>query len=194
MLGVEQSRNLLRAVLIESYFAPDMQSALVEQGAINAEAFGYSQTLLEHARTRPIKDALADEQAYPTAARDQGFRRAVFTAYDHRCTLCGIRMLTPDGHTVVEASHIVPWIVSRNDDPRNGLALCRLCHWTFDEGLMGVSLHYVVIPSPQLAADRNVPGHLLTLAGRGIISPVEECLWPDEDALNWHCQHMFRTR
>jgi len=32
---------------------------------------------------------------------------------------------------------IVPWGLTHNDDPRNGMALCRLCYWTFDEGLKG---------------------------------------------------------
>ncbi|MCB8986015.1 MAG: HNH endonuclease [Ardenticatenaceae bacterium] len=26
------------------------------------------------------------------------------------------------------AAHIIPWSESHNDDPRNGLALCHLCH------------------------------------------------------------------
>jgi putative restriction endonuclease len=191
---IEESRNLLRAVLIETYFAPEIQPALVEQGTVNVEAFRYSQTLLEQARTRQVKEGLVDEEGYRLAARDQGFRRAVVIAYDHRCALCGIRMLTSDGHTVVDAAHLVPWSISHNDDPRNGMALCRLCHWSFDEGLMGVSSQYLVITSPQLAANHNVPGHLLTLAGRGIIGPIEKPLWPDLDALSWHRQRVFRKR
>jgi putative restriction endonuclease len=166
----------------------------MEQGAINLESFRYSQKLLEQARTQQVKERLAEEDAYRPAARDQGFRRAVVTAYDHRCALCGIRMLTPDGHTVVNAAHIVPWSISQNDDPRNGIALCRLCHWTFDEGLIGVSFRYLVITSPQLATGQNVPGHLLTLNGRGIIGPFEQPLWPDLDALTWHRQNVFRKR
>jgi putative restriction endonuclease len=39
LLCVEESRNLLRTVLIETYFAPEIQHALVEQSAINVEAF-----------------------------------------------------------------------------------------------------------------------------------------------------------
>ena len=193
LLSSEETRNLLRTVLIETYFAPEVQSALVEQGGINAEVFHYSQVLLERARTRPIKESVS-EASYPSATRDQGFRRAVVSAYDHRCALCGIQMLTPDGHTVVDAAHIVPWSVSQNDDPRNGMALCRLCHWTFDEGLIGVSSLYEVVTSPQLAVGRNVPGHLLTLSGRGIIGPAEKLFWPDLDALNWHVRNVFRRR
>ncbi|MBI3949801.1 MAG: HNH endonuclease [Acidobacteria bacterium] len=185
---------MLRAVLIESYFAPEVRPGLLEQGVINAEAFQYSQELLEHARKQEVKEAVTGEERYRTTARDQGFRRAVVTAYNHRCAACGIRMLTPDGHTSVDAAHIVPWTETQNDDPRNGMALCKLCHWTFDEGLISVSSRCVVITSPQITANGNVPGHLLTLAGRGIIGPVEQALWPDVTALNWHYQKRFRRR
>jgi putative restriction endonuclease len=192
-LRADVPRDILRAVIIETYFAPQVQPALVEQGIINAEAFHYSQSLLERARTREFREEVPEEEDYRPSARDQGFRRAVVTAYEHRCALCGIRMLTPDGHTVVDAAHIVPWSTSHNDDPRNGMALCRLCHWTFDEGLIGVSPGYKVITSPQLALGRNVPGHLLTLSGRGIIGPAERYLWPDLDSLSWHQRHVFRS-
>ncbi len=42
---------------------------------------------------------------------------------------------------------------SISDDIRNGMALCKLCHWAFDEGMMGVSDNYEVITSRQIAAD-----------------------------------------
>lgn len=70
------------------------------------------------------------------------------------------------------------WSRSKNDDLRNGMALCKLCHWTFDEGMMWVSDNHEVITARQIAADPNVPGLLLTLTGRGIIGPQERELWP----------------
>jgi len=124
----------------------------------------------------------------------EGWLIRVVIAYEHRCALCGIRILTPDAHTVVDAAHIIPWSISHNDVPRNGMALCRLCHWTFDEGLVGVSSRYEVITSPQLAIERNVPGHLLTLSGRGILGPAERYLLPDQESLSWHCRKVFRRR
>jgi putative restriction endonuclease len=194
LLCAQESRDLLRTVLIETYFAPDLQPDLVEQGLINVESFQYSLRLLEQARTEKAKERPEDEDQYRPAVRDQGFRRAVTSAYDHRCAFCGIRMLTPDGHTAVDAAHIIPWSISHDDDPRNGMALCRLCHWTFDEGLFGVSSQYLVITSPQLAVNDNVPGHLLTLADRTIIGPAKRFLWPDLDALRWHRRQVCLRR
>jgi len=126
--------------------------------------------------------------------RDQGFRRAVVLAYNHRCAICGLRIQTPEGHTVVEGAHIKPWSVSHNDDPRNGVALCRLCHWGFDEGLLGVSPKFVVVVSNQLAANDNLPGHLVMMRDREIFKPQETQLWPDLDMVKWHFDKVFRKR
>ncbi|HSN77207.1 MAG TPA: HNH endonuclease [Anaerolineae bacterium] len=84
------------------------------------------------------------------------------------------------------------WLLSHNDDPRNEMALSRLCHWTFDEGLLGVSAGYLVLLGRQSAQSPNVAGHLLTLEGRSIIGPVEHSLWPDLDALAWHRREVLR--
>lgn len=59
-------------------------------------------------------------------------------------------------------------------------------HWSFDEGMMGVSDSYCVITSRQIGADPNVPGFLLTLSGRGIIPPGDKELWPEQKYLGWH--------
>ena len=191
LLCQEESRNLLRTVLIENYFAPELHAGLVEQGIINKEAFQYSQSLLEKSRHQQVQEDTETEK-YAPAVRDQGFRRVIVNVYDHRCAVCGIRMLTPDGHTVVDAAHIIPWSMTRNDKVQNGMALCRLCHWTFDEGLIGVSGEYAVIVSKQLSSNHNIPSHLMTLSGRGIIGPAEQMLWPDMEALHWHQQKIFR--
>ncbi|MFZ2358549.1 MAG: hypothetical protein WA040_04330 [Anaerolineae bacterium] len=71
------------------------------------------------------------------------------------------------------------------------MTLCRLCHWTFDEGLLGVSPRYAVLLGRQLAQSPNVAGHLLTLEGRSIIGPAEQSLWPDLGALAWRRREVW---
>ena len=192
LLLAPEPRGTLSTVLIETFFASEARPSLLEQGAINNEAFRYSEKLLRR-DYQEVAEALTEEEAYRPAARSQGFRRAVVTAYAHRCALCGIRMLTFDGHTAVDASHIVPWSVSRDDRPANGMALCRLCHWAFDEGMLGVSEGYAVITSTQLTAPNNLPGHLINLKDRGIVGPAERTHWPDPDSLRWHREEVFRA-
>jgi putative restriction endonuclease len=178
-------RNSLRETLLRSCFSDEARAALEEQAGINAEAYSYSLELAQKAHLPLVAETLAAD-AYKPAARDQGFRRIVVSTYDHRCALCGVRIVTPEGHTVVDAAHIIPWCRSKNDDIRNGMALCKLCHWAFDEGMMSVSDDYKVVTSRQVAANPNVPGLLLTLSGRGIIGPTDRDLWPAPQYLSEH--------
>ncbi len=192
LLRSQGARDVLRTVLIETYFSPEMRPSLIEQGAINNEAFRYSEELLRRDQ-QVASEAIAEEEMYRPVARDQGFRRAVVTAYDHRCALCGIRVLTLDGHTAVDASHIKPWSLGRDDRPANGMALCKLCHWSFDKGLLGISQRYTVMSSAQLFAHDNFSGHLSSLKGRAIGKPPERMHWPDPDSLRWHRREVFRA-
>lgn len=190
-LQVEESRILLRSILVgDRYFSNEARENLLQQGFVNKEAFMYSEELLNNPEDPRVSEALPLEEKY-MPVRDQGFRRAVVTAYDHRCALCGIRVRTLDGHTLVEAAHIVPWSETRDDRPVNGLALCRTCHWTFDERLLGVSQDYIVVTSKQLNVTGNLSGYLTSLEGRVIFVPTQESYRPDRDSLEWHRKHLL---
>ncbi len=192
VLQTRECRDRLRWILIESYFAPEVRDLLIEQGVVNREAFVYSKELLEQPGDQSVEETLLEEEKYRPAVRDQGFRRAVVTAYAHRCALCGIRIRTLDGRTVVEAAHIRTWSKTHDDRPANGLSLCRTCHWTFDGGLLRISSAYEIHASTQLRIDSNLPGYLISLEGRSIVLPSEGAYWPDADCLNWHHEHVFR--
>jgi len=185
-----ESRERLRAVLVTTYFAPEIQPVLLEQGKVNIAAYAYSRELMKEAAEGSVAWNVGET---PIAVRDQGFRKAIVTLYDHRCALCGIRMLTPEGHTVVEAAHIKPWRESQDDKPTNGLALCRLCHWSFDEGLMSVGKHYEVLVSRRVQLEQNLPGHILTLSDRPIFSPEKQGCQPSQGNFEWHRKTLFRN-
>lgn len=185
IMQTESGRTTMREALLQSCFSAEAQQALREQAAINKGAFDYERMLEQQARQPLVKEVLENNSCKPVA-RDQGFRRIVVSTYDHRCALCGIRIVTPEGHTVVEAAHIVPWSESRNDDIRNGMALCRLCHWGFDEGMLGVSTNYQVIISSAIGLAPNFAGSLQTLTGRAIIPPKDSDLWPAREYLTEH--------
>ncbi|MFC1524030.1 HNH endonuclease [Thermodesulfobacteriota bacterium] len=187
LLLMEPLRERLRAVLITTYFPPEIQPLLVEEGRLNSASYEYSRQLIMNLQTQ--EPGLHDE--IPGRVRDQGFRKAIVRLYGHRCALCGIRMLTPDGHTVVEAAHIIPWSESKNDTPTNGMALCRICHWSFDEGMMTVGKKYEVKVSKTVRKDNNYPGHILTLTERPIFRPDQSKFWPDQDNLDYHRKKIF---
>lgn len=187
------SRNALREVLLHAYFSEAAGNALREQIFINLKAFDYSEELERQSHMPLVREAV-QEIRFEEEVRDQGFRRAVVKAYDHRCALCGVRIITPEGHTVVDAAHIQPWSVNHYDDIRNGLALCKICHWAFDKGMLGISDDYAVITASQLNTNQNLPGFILTLSDRKIISPTEEAQWPAQEYIQWHRKEiLYRT-
>lgn len=191
LLTSEQPRDILRTTLIQSHFDESVHSDLVEQSSIHVEAFRYRRTLLQQARGKDSAgEGPSPEVSEPV--RDQGFRQAIVEAYDHRCALSGIRILTADARTAVDAAHIVPWSESHNDDPRNGLALSKLCHWAFEEGLVTISTEYTILTSPELTAPYNTTGVLDTLDGRSPHLPEEKALWPDPEYLEKHYEKKFR--
>jgi len=191
-MQIPESRDAFRDTLLTACFSDTARAALLDQAKIHAQAYEYSKELLQKARL-PLVQQVIDEVSYQPEARDQGFRRAVVGAYDHRCALCGVRLITSEGHTVVDAAHIQPWSISRIDDMRNGMALCKICHWVFDEGLLGVSDSYTVLISVQITAHPNIPGNLIALSGRGILPPTEHDLWPAQQYLQWHRSYVLGT-
>ncbi len=185
LMQTSDTREALRSRLLAVHFSPDARAVLATQVAINDDVYDYSQTLYEKAHQPLVREVIVANQ-YKPVVRDQGFRRVVVSAYNHRCALCGLRIITPEGHTAVDAAHIVPWSKSQNDDVRNGMALCKLCHWAFDRGMVGVSKDSNVIVSRQIGNDTNMPCILQTLAGRAILPPGENDLRPEQEFLGWH--------
>ena len=58
------------------------------------------------------------------------------------------RLVTIDSGSIVEAAHIHQFADSRNNHPRNGIALCKNAHWMFDEGLWSLDDDYRVLIDP----------------------------------------------
>jgi putative restriction endonuclease len=187
-----QDRNILRTVLIQNYFDTSVAEQIISQSNINVESYKYSLNLLKE-EPKVLYPEIGDE-TNKEKVRDQGFRKAVVKAYDHRCSFCGIRMRTPDGHTAVDGAHIIPWSESHNDLPQNGISLCKLCHWTFDEGLISISDKYKVLISNRLNSNNNIAGHLITFENRDIIKPDERYLWPAQESIAYHQKVKFRKR
>jgi putative restriction endonuclease len=192
LLQMQTSREKLRAVLIGTYFSEAIQPRLWEQSVLNHESANYSTSLLITADSQPPTVSAEKPAVSPDKVRDYGFRKAITRLYDHRCALCGIKIITPEDHTIVDAAHIIPWSKSHDDRPTNGMALCKLCHWSFDEGLMAVGSEYQVIVSSTVKIDPNLPGHMLTLSDRPIFKPVESRFWPALDNFQWHRKKRFK--
>ncbi len=193
-LASDSCRDILRRFLIERYFAPEVRPALVEVGKMVSEAFQYSLGLYSQTKRQfVLNEAEGASLSYAPETRSVAFRKVVITAYDHQCAVCGTRLLTPEGRTAVEAAHIVPWSVSYNDDPRNGLALCGVHHWAFDQGLIGIASTYSIAVSPIVTQQAETAELIYRFEGRPMVVPHDDLFYPAKRALDWHYRNTFRA-
>jgi putative restriction endonuclease len=176
LLADAHSRHQLREALISRYL-PEQRDRLAAIAGDN---------------TAPSKeDALHDEPP----GRDGAFRHTVLEIYDYRCAACGIRIKINDEHFLVQAAHIIPFRVSRNDRPDNGLALCPNHHWAMDRLLIAPcpdTKHRAGIWRIGQSLDSRIEGQkdLVALAHQPVIPPSEEKFYPAIENLRWREQHL----
>jgi putative restriction endonuclease len=174
LIATPVGRESLRETLIATYF-PEGSQAI---HAIVAQEQAIGSVRSEWAdEAKPMNDEKSD-------ARDAAFARTVKRAYDYRCAACGIRFVYEDT-TLIDAAHLLPWAISHDDRPQNGMALCKNHHWVMDKRLLspGPDLKWHVSKS----LDRRIEGQteLLKLNGEKIILPAEDKMKPDPVALQW---------
>ena len=122
------------------------------------------------------------------------FSIRVREAYDYRCLFSGERFpkLPAFDTAGVDGAHILPWATHKLNAMRNGLCLCKLCHWAFDNGLLRVdfddeaNLYLLSIP-PDIEAVAGPVGLDLTRF-ESYLGPLDSArlpanqnLWPSVD-------------
>ncbi len=178
LLSEPVARHQLREALVARYF-PDDRDKLAAIAATG--------------RTVEPVDALREEMP---PGRDGAFRRTILEVYDYRCAACGVRVLLDQSVSLVEAAHLIPFYVSRNDKPTNGMALCPNHHWAMDQHLIAP------VPDSKKRAgiwrvkeerlDDRIEGQrdLVAIAGKSVIPPGEEKFYPALESLRWREEHL----
>ncbi len=178
LMSEPMARHQLREALIARYF-PEHHNRLA---AVSAG--------------QRSPDKQDDREGLLPPGRDAAFRRTVLGLYDHRCAACGVRVLLKSQLSLVEAAHLIPFSISRNDRPTNGLALCPNHHWAMDS--------YLIAPCPDSRSragvwrikerrlDDRIDGQrdLMALAGKPVLAPRETMYLPAPEALRWREDHL----
>ncbi len=144
---------------------------------------------------KPTKVEVHDKEELYRASvqkgRDARFRiEVVVLAYKHTCGLTGYRMTTLEMESIVDAAHIQEFRDSRNNDPRNGIALSKNAHWQFDRGLWSVSDDYRILVNRERFIEDGVSGQRLAdFEHRRIFLPSDPKYWPEHIYLDWHRKH-----
>lgn len=188
-----ESRDEVRAILVATYFGGELRASLQARHDLLLQSVAYESQLRQRLQ-RDLRDLFAGDGAldaeFTEESRSAAFRAVVVVAYAHACAVCGASIRTPAGRSVVEAAHIVPFHVCRNNDPRNGLALCPLHHWTFDQGALAVSEQRRILVHS--AASGFVADEAFrALAGAELRLPGDAAIAPAPVALAWHRKNVF---
>jgi HNH endonuclease len=119
------------------------------------------------------------------------FSMTVREAYDYRCLFSGERFpkLKLFDSAGVDGAHILPWSTHELNSVRNGICLCKQCHWGFDNGLLRLDFD-----SQSSSYSLSIPKNVEDMAiednfdlacfqrSTGVIDrsrlPVDNKLWP----------------
>ena len=178
-------RDDARRVLICNYFPPDERVALC--------------SLLDLPVPSEDEVAIVTTLRSPEEAEQRGrevrFRLNIVSLYNYTCALTGYRLLTVDSGSIIDAAHIHQFADSRNNEIRNGLALCKNAHWLFDNGLWTIDDDYTVkVALGCFAEDSPDQKRLSDYHGQMVRLPSNPALRPDPVHLDWHRKKKFLGR
>ena len=175
-------RRKARSVLIATHFEPAERNALYHLVGVDIPEAD------EITRTAFFETAHDAE----VAGRSARFRLDIVSAYNYTCALTGYRVTTISAGAIVDAAHIHQFSDSRNNDPNNGLALCKNAHWQFDVGLWTIDDDYRVVIAKE-AFSESSPNQkpLAEMQGQRLLLPRDEAIWPDKVHLAWHRTRKF---
>ncbi len=177
------ARQALRSQLFSTYFADAEQLSVVQPADLLAQE---AERLMTEAKAKfRIRTPHENDDA-GVFVRHALFPVVVKGLYGNACAVCRGDTRTDNGRMLVDAAHILPFAKHHNDDPRNGLALCKNHHWGFDAGAFGIGDDYRIITSRQIV--EAVP---LVTAGIIIALPTKSDFVPAVVALRWHRENVF---
>jgi putative restriction endonuclease len=177
LLHHRDNRAALREVLITRYF-----SAWRTKVAAIAEK---ESRIAAYQRWLDEGEGTGESPKVPEFVRETAFSRIVRRAYDYRCAACGLRVVLEGGLYIVDAAHLIPFAESHDDDPRNGIALCKNHYWAMEQNLIAPGTdrawHVLKPLDDRLEGQRE----LIPLDGRTLLLPQERRYHPKEEGLRW---------
>lgn len=176
-------RRQARCILIENHFEPAERNALYHLVEMEIPP---ADEIARNAFFETVNDA-------EDAGRSGRFRLDIVSAYNYTCALTGYRVTTISSGAIVDAAHIHQFADSRNNDPKNGVALCKNAHWQFDVGLWSIDEDYrVVVASGAFSESSPNQRSLLEMQGQSLLLPSDKAIWPSQVHLAWHRRSKFK--
>jgi putative restriction endonuclease len=183
---------VLTKQILQQYFAVNTLVPLdyAELHTIEKQIL-YDDQYTYKARIESIENSQDREQGEEELFIRSGvFKREIPKIYNYTCAISRMHVATSSNAQLVDACHIVPFSVSKNDTITNGLSLCPNLHRAFDRGLISIDDSYKVRVSTSIT-ETNSPFSLKQFEGIEILLPKNASHFPLIENLHWHLTEKF---
>ena len=142
-------------------------------------------------RIKELKETLPQEQFEEEIfVRGGIFKKEIPKIYNYHCAISGMRIESSTNAQLVDACHIVPFAISKDDTITNGISLSPNIHRAFDRGLITINSEYLIRVSPAIK-ENDSPFSLKQFDGKQIILPTNIHFYPSIENLDWHRKECF---
>jgi putative restriction endonuclease len=188
------TRELFRKELLEFYFPETYRSYSntdggyihnLESQVLNEDKETYSQRL-EELKTKLDKKEFEEE----VFVRGGIFKKEIPKIYNYTCAISGMRVEATINAQLVDACHIVPFAISKDDTIRNGICLSPTLHRALDRGLLTINEDYLVRISPAVSEVES-PYSMRQFEGKQIALPAQKEYYPLQQNFEWHRKEKF---
>lgn len=186
LLKDKYCREFLRQIILNKYF-PDFSKTEKNKN--------YLENLSSDILNEPIpaykkKYAVIEEEIY---VRSGLFKKLVPLVYNQACAFTGWKIQTASGLSLVDACHIKPFSICKEDHIKNGISLSPNIHRAFDRGMLSLDENYRILVSNQIIEESSSSFSLQKLQGKRIILPKNELHYPGQEYLSWHRNNCFKS-
>jgi putative restriction endonuclease len=188
------SSSILEEKLLELYFHETKSNYRLneytfienlETQILNDDRESYSERISELRQT--LNNDEFEEEIF---VRSGVFKREIPKIYDYQCAISGMRVESTTNAQLVDACHIIPFAISKDDTITNGISLSPNLHRAFDRGLITINADYIVRISPVIKENES-PYSLKQFEGKQINLPRETKYYPSIENLNCHRKECF---
>ncbi len=123
------------------------------------------------------------------AQRDHQFMIDVLENFRYSCAFCGFHALLNRQATGVDAAHVHWHSLHGPDDVENGIALCKLHHWAFDKGILGIDDEEHICIADVFVAQQDGGLPLESLVNRGLAVQPRKPI--GKRFLDWHRKNVY---
>jgi putative restriction endonuclease len=123
------------------------------------------------------------------AQRDHQFTVDVLENFRYSCAFCGFHAVLNRVATGIDAAHVHWHSLNGPDHMENGIALCKLHHWAFDKGILGIDDDERICIASVFSAQQDGGLPLESLVNRRLAVEPRKAI--AKRFLDWHRNNVY---